>query len=84
MLALPDRLTNISHPLVSSMYKKRDFNAPDGLENVLIIETRLSDTDEHPQTSDSALMDLLIDLEDLKEQAEHSVGKIDRIDIRMS
>ncbi|HRQ60074.1 MAG TPA: hypothetical protein PLO23_00925 [Alphaproteobacteria bacterium] len=81
MFNTPDHVTNVSHHLVSAMYKKMDFSQ-DRSENVLVIETMFPDEDEDGHTFDFYLMDLLSDLGDLKHQAEGCVGKIDRIDIR--
>jgi hypothetical protein len=82
MLAIPDRLKSFAHPLVSSIYKKMDYST--GSENVLVIETRFPDADEDEGSSDSYLMDLLLDLNNLKLQAESRLGHIDRVDIRTS
>lgn len=72
---------NITHPLIAAMYLKRDFSAPKQ-ENVLVIDTNFADSDEEHDAFDSYLTDLLLDLEDLKQQAEAKVGKFDRVDIR--
>lgn len=81
MLNTPDKVTSVSHHLVSSMYKKMDFSH-DRSENVLVIETMFPNEDDEGHTFDFYLMDLLSDLDHLKHQAENCVGKIDRIDIR--
>lgn len=72
---------NITHPLINAMYMKRDFTNPKH-GNVLVIDTNFADSDEEHDAFDSYLTDLLLDLEDLKQQAEAKVGKFDRVDIR--
>lgn len=72
---------NITHPLIAAMYLKRDFTKPSH-ENVLVIDTNFADSTEDHGAFDSYLTDLLLDLEDLKRQAEARVGKFDRVDIR--
>ncbi len=80
MLAVAEKLRGITHPLVSSMHMKKDFHGRD-MEDVLVIETAF-DADEDFETFDAYLMDLLLDLEDLKNKAEQCVGNVDRVDIR--
>lgn len=78
MLSVSERLRSITHPLIASMYMKKDFSDQ---KNVLVIETAFSINDKE-ETFDSYLIDLLMDLEDLKNKAENCVGTFDRIDIR--
>lgn len=47
----------------------------------MVIETNFPEQDED-HGFDSYLVDLLIDLEEIKKNAEDRVGKFDRIDIR--
>ena len=81
MLTVPEQLQSVSHPMVSSMYLKKDYGSA-GNEDVLVIETNYSQSEEEYESFDSYLMTLLGDLNDLKKQAEEKVGHIDRIDIR--
>jgi hypothetical protein len=81
MINVPDQVKTASHRLVSSMYKKLDYNRNTS-ENVLIIEASFPDPDDEGESFDFYLLELLEDLGALKAQAEHAVGKIDRIDIR--
>jgi hypothetical protein len=81
MLAVPEQLSAVSHPMIASMYLKKDFGS-DGNEDVLVIETNYSKSEEDYESFDSYLMELLIDLNDLKRQAEDKIGRFDRIDIR--
>lgn len=70
----------ISHPLVSSIYMKKNLSGAAG-ENVLVIETMFPDRDAREE--EDYLFDLLVDLEAIKRQAEIDVGSfIDRVDIR--
>lgn len=82
MLSVSRNLNNISHPLVASMYMKRDFLQDGYTEDVLVIETVFAQDEETGDNFDSYLIDLLTDLEDLKNKVENSVGSFDRIDIR--
>lgn len=83
MLNLPQQVKGITHPLVSDIYLKKEFGYGHHSENVLVIEARSNDDEEMEfNTFDSYLIDLLTDLEDLKEQAEEKIGKFDRVDIR--
>jgi hypothetical protein len=81
MLTVPEQLHSVSHPMVASMYVKKDYGSV-GNEDVLVIETNYSKSEEDYDSFDSYLMELLGDLRDLKRQAEEKVGHIDRIDIR--
>ena len=81
MLAVPQNLKDISHPLVASMYMEKDKRRQN-TEDVLVIEAAFPETESNSDAYDSYLMDLLLDLESLKDQAESRVGKFDRVDIR--
>lgn len=82
MLTVPERIKGVTHPLISSLYLKRnsgDFNR----EDVLVIKTNYDETGDEYDNFDSYLMDLLNDLKDLRSQAEKSAGmEFDRVDIR--
>lgn len=73
---------NIVHPLIASMYMKKDFLQNGSEQDVLVIETLFDKDEETGENFDSYLIDLLTDLEELKNQVETSVGSFDRIDIR--
>lgn len=83
MLSVVNSLKNITHPLVTSLHMKKDYSAADHAKNVLVIEAHFPEADEAHSNEDAYLMDLLLDLEDLKREAEKKAGKFDRIDIRM-
>ncbi|MCF8495706.1 MAG: hypothetical protein K9G62_03460 [Alphaproteobacteria bacterium] len=82
MISIVDQVSHITHPLVSSLYLKKDPGKRRQGETVLVIETNFSEQEEDHESFDSHLLDLLLDLQDLKDQAESRVGKLDRIDIR--
>ncbi len=86
MFNMPQQISGISHPLVASMYFKKEFTHHHHPEDVLVIETTVKDDDlddDADNTSfDTYLAELLTDLEGLKAKAEEQVGHIDRIDIR--
>lgn len=80
MLNVPERITSVSHPLVSSIYLKKDY--ANDASDVLVIETNFSHTDNENDQFDSYLTELLGDLRELKAEAEKKVGHFDRVDIR--
>ncbi len=75
-------LTNVSHPLVTGMYTKRDYDGTNKAQEVLVIETNMEETEFYAR--DDRLIDLLTDLNELRMMAEDKIGHIDRIDIRPS
>lgn len=75
-----DVIKSVMHPLVRSMYLKKDLHAGHVGENILVIETNF--TQQEASNDDTYLVDLLIDLQDLKDKAEKETGPIDRVDIR--
>jgi hypothetical protein len=85
MMGSVDMVRSIAHPLVKSAYTKKDFNNSDRQHDssILVIETNFNSNDKHETGDfDSYLVDLLVDLQDLKEQAEKEVGTVSRVDIR--
>lgn len=83
MTPVADVIRTVSHPLVRSIYAKKDFSTPDPDDNVLVIETNFEQQSMADHDNfDSYLIDLLADLQELKEQAEKEVGTISRVDIR--
>lgn len=82
MLAVPQKVTGIYHPLVADMYLKKDFSHHNCYQDVLVIEVRSGSEDGEHDGFDSYLTDLLTDLEDLKRQAENKLGCFDRVDIQ--
>lgn len=81
MMSVQQRLNTISHPLVASMYLKKDFGDKNhgSQEDVLVIETAFHET---TPLRDAFLTELLFDLQEIHELAEERIGKFDRIDIR--
>lgn len=75
-----DVIKTVVHPLVHSMYLKKDYHAGHVGENILVIETNFHQQDA--SNDDTYLVDLLIDLQDLKDKAEKEIGTINRVDIR--
>jgi hypothetical protein len=82
MLTVPERMKTVTHPMIASMYLKKDYHGTDDAEDVLVIKTNYDEYAENYESFDSYLMKLLGDLNDLRTQAEEEVGKFDRIDIR--
>lgn len=78
-----NRLKHIRHPLVSSLHMRKDFSPNHRAEDVLVIEASFPDTENRKKPIDAYLLDLLVDLKDLKSRAETQVGKFDRVDIRL-
>ena len=79
-----DVIKTITHPLVRSIYMKKDYHLDRDADNILVIETNFGQqtTGNDTDNFDSYLVDLLIDLQDLKDQAEKEIGAVDRVDIR--
>jgi hypothetical protein len=81
MMNVPEVLTSVSHPLVSSIYLKKDYGSANSAEDVLVIETNFTEAGED-ENYEACLTTLLGDLHDLQIQAEEKIGHFDRIDIR--
>lgn len=78
-----DVIRTVTHPLVRSIYMKKDFSRDRRhADNILVIETNFTQQQDDHEDFDSYLVDLLIDLQDLKNQAEKEIGLVDRVDIR--
>lgn len=86
MIQTQNKLGAVTHPLVATMYLKKDFGAPFSKqqEDVLVIETNFPVDETDHKTFNACLSDLLSDLPDLQSQAEAKVGPFDRVDIRTS
>ena len=82
MLAVPEKLTGITHPQVASIYLKKDLNKGFGSQDILVIETNYDDHEDEYESFDSYLMNLLTDLDDLQRQAEEKIGTFDQVEIR--
>jgi hypothetical protein len=84
MIQTQNKLGAISHPLVASMYLKKDFGAPFSKhqEDVLVIETNFPVDESNAKSFNACLSDLLSDLPNLQTEAEAKVGPFDRVDIR--
>ncbi len=79
-----DVVKTVTHPLIRSMYMKKDYHHDNRHpESILVIETNFEQQSpgDH-EHFDSYLVDLLIDLQELKDQAEREIGAVDRVDIR--
>jgi hypothetical protein len=81
MMNVPERVTSVTHPLISSIYLKKDYSGVRSSEDVLVIETNFSH-EEPEENFDTHLSALLSDLHDLQIQAEEKIGHFDRVDIR--
>lgn len=86
MIQTQNKLGAVSHPLVASMYLKKDFGAPFSKhqEDVLVIETNFPADEADTKSFNACLSDLLSDLPSLQAEAEARVGPFDRVDIRTS
>ena len=72
-------ITAITHPLVASMFIKKDFgnDLSKYHEDVLVIETNFNHENTRDDTFNMYLVDLLSDLHELQVQAEEKIGKFD-------
>lgn len=75
----PAHIVHIAHPVVTSAYIKQDLNAETQGKQVLVLETEFDV--EHTDNEDK-YFDLLVDLTDIKKQAEVQFGDISRVDIK--
>jgi hypothetical protein len=80
MLA-PSHLLHITHPHVTAAYIKQDVAALNDGKQVLVLETELS-VDSPASEDEDKYFDLLVDLNDIREQVEMQFGNISRVDIR--
>ena len=72
---------NITHPLVRDAYLKKEALLSDHKSDVLVLEMTNDEHEADISGFDSYLIELLTDLEGLKNQAEGKIGHIDRVDI---
>ncbi len=80
-ISVPEQVKGIHHPHINEMYLCKEAGATPAMnKGVLVIETNAMD--ENSSDYDSYILDLLIDLNDLKSRVEEKVGAFDRIDIR--
>lgn len=84
MMNVPERLTSVSHPLVSSIYLKKNYEGSEIAQDILVIETNFSHENTDDGDFDECLSELLGDLQNLRIQAESKIGHFDRVDIRTS
>ncbi|MCC6598862.1 MAG: hypothetical protein IT559_08735 [Alphaproteobacteria bacterium] len=83
MYNMPHKIEGITHALVSEMYLKREFRDDNTQQDVLVIDARPCENNKNGHGDfDSYLLDLLVDLDDLKSQVERKAGSFDRVDIR--
>ncbi len=82
MLRNKKNAIHLSHPLVRDAYLKKELGIHMREEDILVLEADIPDDDDKDAGFDCHLVELLSDLQKLKDQAEQKVGSIDRIDIR--
>lgn len=76
-------VTGITHPYISGLYLKRRPGRNAGTDNTLVIDTVVQKNGAgNPEQHDKYIMDILLDLQSLKDQVERKVGRISHIDIR--
>ena len=77
MISANERLKDITHPLVTTLYLKEDFGASGTPHSTLVIRTNFNfANDQEP------LLDLLEDLDELRDRAREKGARFDHIDIR--
>mgnify|MGYP001182852498 CR=1 FL=1 len=76
MNLMPTKVSGMTHPAIADIYLKSNFGQT--REDVLVIETNNNSGED----IDPYILDLILDLNDLKKEAQRKVGKFDRIDIR--
>jgi hypothetical protein len=55
MMNVPERLTHVTHPLVSSIYLKKDYGSTHNSEDVLVIETNFTEASDDDGAYDACL-----------------------------
>lgn len=80
MRAVPREVTGIYHPCIEHMYIKETPDTNHKMDRTLIIETLGFDEDD--EGYDSHMIDLLADLDDLKNQVQAKASKFSNIEIR--
>lgn len=80
MISVPEQVMHVTHPLVSSVYLKKNHGGRNP-GYILVIEANFAESGD--ENYDACLTRLLGDLHDLQIQAEQRIGHFDRIDIRM-
>jgi len=82
-IAHQEIITGITHPQVAAMYVRHEMNEGMDDTDVLVIETWPHDERElEMHGKDEYILDLLLDLQSLRAQAEAKAGPVSRIDIR--
>ena len=82
-IAHQEIITGITHPQVAAMYVRHEMRDHEQADDVLVIETWPHDECElEMHGRDEYILDLLLDLQDLRTQAEAKAGPVSRIDIR--
>ena len=72
----------IYHPMIQGVYLQDDYDKNLNKQKVLVLETATEFEMTEYEGFDPYLIDLITDLEDLKNKAIKQVGHIDRIDIQ--
>lgn len=81
-LHTPRQAVDLSHPYISKAYLQKDSTTRKHNEDVLVLEACGLNPDEDFESFDSHLVNILLDLQGLKDEAEKKIGHIDRIDIQ--
>ena len=82
-IAHQEIITGITHPQVAAMYVRHEERGGVKADDVLVIETWPHDEGElEMHGRDEYILDLLLDLQELRAQVEAKAGPVSRIDIR--
>ena len=77
----PRQLHNITHPFISSIYMKKEFDEKQRTgHDVLVIEARGDGATAAERNR--SLFSLLADLDLIRDEVEKKAGKFGRVDIR--
>lgn len=81
---MQEEITGITHPYITGLYLKHNYDRAGKAEDVLVIETDFDPSKKENGHTIPAYLDLLNDLGLLQKAAEEKVGHVDRIDIRQN
>ena len=83
MLQVPEHIRGFSHPLIESVFLKKDSSDNSkNKQNILLVDTIQFDADDDHEMFDSYLIELMDGLKELQAHVEKMGARCDRIDVR--
>ncbi len=78
---LSQPVKGITHPYIDNIFVKQG-DAVNNADRVMVIDTLLSNAADDTELFDSHLIDILNDLDDLKNEVQNQAGAFNHIEIR--